>query len=151
MCLLLFCGRVLVLSCCVLASWLREQKPTLPSLARFQALFKHPKKLNVAYESPRCLVHKPRRNLADESLYAYRRTQPFQHIHEEIQILINAESLEIFRSFCIFLLHPCAFNYLQLMEFDGSEWQLVYDGAGLQHHLTSFSQPAVLSQNHGHD
>ena len=89
---------------------------SLPCVSRFETFLQKPQQFDIAYKPPRRFVHEPWRNLPDKALDEQIRTETLQHIHEEVQILIEAESLEVLREFRIFLLHARALDYLKLMK-----------------------------------
>ena len=92
------------------------QKPPLPGGAVFETTVKQTDEFDIADETPGSLVDKTRRNFTHKTFYAKIRTEPLQHINEEIQIFIEGKAFKILRPFRIFLFHFRVFNDLKLVE-----------------------------------
>lgn len=73
-------------SICFIVSRLFQQA-SLPCLPLFELPVQKAEQLDVAYQTPRGLVDETRRNLSDETLYMYVRTESLQDVGKEIQIL----------------------------------------------------------------
>ena len=85
--------------------------------AGLEALVEEAEELDVSDEAPWGLVDETGRDFADEALDAEGRAEAFQHVHEEVEVFVQAEACKVPRASGIFLLHTGAFDYLELMEF----------------------------------
>ena len=116
------------------------QKFSLPRVAFLETFFEKTEKLDIADKAPRGFIDKAWRNFADEALDEKIRTEPLQHIHEEIQIFFQTEPLEVLRTFGILLFHSGSLDDLELMEFHRTDRKGIYQSTRIKHHLSGFSR-----------
>ena len=105
------------------------EQAALVSGAGLESLVEEAEELDVSDEAPWGLVDETGRDFANEALDAEGRAEAFQHVNEEVEVFVQGKACKLLRASGIFLLHPSAFNYLQLMKFHRTERKPIDDGA----------------------
>ena len=93
-----------------------HQKFSLPCVPFLKMLVQQFQKLCIPDKAPRGFCDKSWRNFSCYALDIYIRTKSFENIRKEIQIIFQTEPFKVLRVLLIFLFHPGALYYLQLMK-----------------------------------
>ena len=77
----------------------------------------------VVFQSPARKGKETGGGLGDKTFEDEVWTEPFEKVDDEVDIFAGGEEMEILRIGLVFGSHACAFDELELMEFECGEWK----------------------------